>query len=99
MGKFKVGDRVRFLSSKGGGVIRSFAATNVANVEDDSGFEIPTLVSDLILEYCQEAEGTIFASPKPQEEIDKTKTIYRNQETILRLLKTKIMIRESLLCI
>ena len=74
MGKFKVGDRVRFLSSKGGGVIRSFAATNVANVEDDSGFEIPTLVSDLILEYCQEAEGTIFASPKPQEEIDKTKS-------------------------
>ena len=95
MGKFKVGDRVRFLSSKGGGVIRSFAATNVANVEDDSGFEIPTLVSDLILEYCQEAEGTIFASPKPQEEIDKTKsrdnlTDSRNNPTKSRNNPTKL---------
>lgn len=68
MSKFKVGDRVRFMSSKGGGVIRSFSATNVANVEDESGFEIPTLVSDLILEYCQEAEGTIFATKKPDVE-------------------------------
>lgn len=73
MAKFKVGDRVRFLSSSGCGVIRSFSATNVANVEDESGFEIPTLISDLIPEYCKEAEGTMFASPKPQggnEELD-----------------------------
>ena len=48
MGKFKVGDKVRFLSSSGCGIIRSFAATNVANVEDESGFEIPTMLSDLI---------------------------------------------------
>ena len=33
MGKFKIGDKVKFLSSQGGGVIRSFAATNVANVK------------------------------------------------------------------
>ena len=48
MGKFKVGDKVRFLSSSGCGIIRSFAATNVVNVEDESGFEIPTMLSDLI---------------------------------------------------
>ena len=64
MGKFKVGDKVRFLSSSGCGIIRSFAATNVANVEDESGFEIPTMLSDLIPYYLPEAEGTIFATEK-----------------------------------
>ena len=45
MAKFKIGDRVKLLSSEGGGIIKGFSATNVANVAVD-GFEIPTLVSD-----------------------------------------------------
>ncbi len=77
MGKFKVGDKVRFLSSSGCGIIRSFAATNVANVEDESGFEIPTMISDLIPYYLPEAEGTIFATEKQdtQPTLQEEKTV------------------------
>lgn len=66
MGKFKVGDRVKFLSSTGGGIIRSFSATNVANVEMEDGFEVPTLVNDLVLDACEDKAGAFFCS-KPQE--------------------------------
>lgn len=78
MGKFKIGDRVKFLSNKGGGIIRSFAATNVANVEDESGFEIPTLTSDLILDACEDKAGAFFCSPQEsrQEEQQETKQTF-----------------------
>lgn len=78
MGKFKIGDKVKFLSNKGGGIIRSFAATNVANVEDESGFEIPTLTSDLILDACEDKAGAFFCSSQEsrQEEQRETKQTF-----------------------
>ena len=86
MGKFKVGDKVRFLSSSGCGIIRSFAATNVANVEDESGFEIPTMLSDLIPYYLPEAEGTIFATEKqdtqPSLKEEKTNRVSSHEQEI-----------------
>ena len=86
MGKFKVGDKVRFLSSSGCGIIRSFAATNVANVEDESGFEIPTMLSDLIPYYLPEAEGTIFATEKqdtqPSLKEEKTSRVSSHEQEI-----------------
>ena len=82
MGKFKIGDKVKFLSNQGGGIIRSFAATNVANVEDESGFEIPTLVSDLILDACDDAAGAFFCSPREntQEEKSEAKQNFSEQD-------------------
>lgn len=82
MGKFKIGDKVKFLSSQGRGIIRSFAATNVANVEDESGFEIPTLVSDLILDACDDAAGAFFCSPREnkQEEKSEAKQNFSEQD-------------------
>ena len=75
MAKFKIGDRVKFLSSEGGGIIKGFSATNVANVEVD-GFEIPTLVSDLVLDYCEDKAGKFFCT-KQEEEPQKAE---QNQE-------------------
>lgn len=69
MAKFKVGDRVKFLSSTGKGIIRSFTSTNVANVEDESGFEIPTLVSELLLDSCEDKAGAYFCSKEETEEV------------------------------
>lgn len=72
MAKFKIGDRVKFLSSEGGGIIKGFSATNVANVEVD-GFEIPTLVSDLVLDFCEDKAGQYFCT-KEEEIIKSEKT-------------------------
>lgn len=45
----KIGDRVRFLNSTGGGVVRSFRDRNIVLVEEDDGFETPVLVTDVVV--------------------------------------------------
>jgi hypothetical protein len=44
----KVGDRVKFLDDVGGGIVTGFTGKNMANVENEDGFEIPYPVSLLI---------------------------------------------------
>ncbi len=45
----KVGDKVRFLNAVGGGVVRSVINKTMVNVEDYDGFEVPTLISELVV--------------------------------------------------
>lgn len=42
------GDKVKFLNQVGGGRIVGFQGKNIAVVENDDGFEIPTLMSELV---------------------------------------------------
>ena len=44
----KIGDTVRFLSSKGGGKVVRIEG-NVAHVEEDDGFETPVLLKELVV--------------------------------------------------
>ena len=46
--KFNVGDKVKFLNSMGGGVIRKILDSRMVSVEVEGGFEIPTLITELI---------------------------------------------------
>lgn len=45
----KVGDKVRFLNEVGGGRITSVINQDMVNVETDDGFEVPTLINNLIV--------------------------------------------------
>ena len=45
----KAGDKVRFLNAVGGGVVKSVISKTMVNVEDYDGFEIPTLISELVV--------------------------------------------------
>lgn len=45
----KIGDKVQFLSEIGGGIIAGFKGKDIALVEDEDGFQIPTPVSDLVV--------------------------------------------------
>jgi len=45
----KAGDKVRFLNAVGGGVVKSVINKTMVNVEDYDGFEVPTLVSELVV--------------------------------------------------
>ncbi len=45
----KIGDRVRFLSESGGGIVAGFEGKNIVLVEDEDGFQIPTPITDVIL--------------------------------------------------
>lgn len=52
----KIGDKVKFLNAVGGGVVTSFSGKNMVNVENDEGFEIPTMISQLILAEPKELD-------------------------------------------
>ena len=45
----KIGDKVRFLSTTGGGKIAGFQKGNIVLVEDEDGFQIPTLASEVVI--------------------------------------------------
>lgn len=45
----KVGDKVRFLNAVGGGVVRSVISKTMVSVEDYDGFEVPSLISELVV--------------------------------------------------
>lgn len=45
----KIGDKVRFLSETGGGIVAGFKGNNIVLVEDADGFEIPTPINDVVV--------------------------------------------------
>ena len=45
----KIGDKVNFLSSTGGGTIAGFKGKDIVLVEDADGFQIPTSIHDVVL--------------------------------------------------
>jgi hypothetical protein len=47
--EFKPGDKVRFLNATGGGVVTRQINSFMVSVAIEDGFEIPTLVSELVI--------------------------------------------------
>ena len=45
----KIGDKVRFLSSTGGGIVAGFRGKDVVLVEDEDGFQVPTLRREVVV--------------------------------------------------
>lgn len=45
----KIGDKVRFVSETGGGTVAGFKGNNIVLVEDEDGFQIPMLVTDVVV--------------------------------------------------
>lgn len=45
----KIGDRVRFLNSVGGGIVKKFQNKDIALVEEEDGFETPVLIRECVL--------------------------------------------------
>ena len=44
----KIGDKVRFLSETGGGIVSGFQGKNIVLVEDADGFEIPFPITEVV---------------------------------------------------
>ena len=58
--KLNVGDRVKYLDSTGGGVITKVIDRKMVMVSDQDGFEIPTLISELVKIESGEAAARFF---------------------------------------
>ncbi|MDR2817020.1 MAG: DUF2027 domain-containing protein [Proteiniphilum sp.] len=48
MNRLSTGDTVRFLNTVGGGVVKGFLNKQVVIVEDEHGFDVPTLISECV---------------------------------------------------
>jgi hypothetical protein len=51
----KIGDKVKFLNSVGGGKVTGYVSPKVVMVEDEQGFEVPTLIAELVKDEQFEA--------------------------------------------
>lgn len=49
--KFKVGDKVKFIDEKGGGVVTGIVDSRLVKVKTDDGFEMPVMSVELIPDY------------------------------------------------
>ena len=76
----RIGDKVRFLNEVGGGRITSVVSKDVVNVETDDGFEVPTMINNLIVVNAAEvyesgrSRNTIAETnpePAPEKKIAK----------------------------
>lgn len=45
----KIGDKVRFLSETGGGIVAGFQGNNIVLVEDEDGFQIPVRTNEVVV--------------------------------------------------
>ncbi|MDO5571599.1 MAG: DUF2027 domain-containing protein [Bacteroidales bacterium] len=65
----KIGDKVRFLNSVGGGVVKRFINKELVAVEEDDGFEMPVLIKECVIiasagEVTAENRGTNINNEK-----------------------------------
>jgi hypothetical protein len=58
--KFNIGDKVKFLNTKGGGIVSKIISTTMVNVMIEDGFEIPTMTSELIKVDQQGKAASMF---------------------------------------
>jgi hypothetical protein len=72
---FYIGERVRFLESKGEGIIKSFRG-NEAIVEDESGFDWPTPVNKIVKIFSEKEPQKVFAPEKDYTPINLDKALY-----------------------
>lgn len=47
--KLKIGDKIRFLNSVGGGTVTAFRGKDLVLVEDDNGFDVPVLMAECVV--------------------------------------------------
>jgi len=80
----KIGDKVRFLNDIGGGVVAGFQGKNIVLVEDSDGFQIPTAISDVVVEEDNDYSTTRVVSKKGEK---KPQTIDHDGRSISSMLR------------
>lgn len=64
MSSLKIGDKVRFLNTTGGGIVRSFRGKDQVLVEDEDGFDMPALIRECVV--VGENNMQVRSSSKPK---------------------------------
>lgn len=84
----KIGDKVRFLNTTGGGVVKGFKGKDIALVEDEEGFDIPVLIKEcVVIEPANDAQ--VRQSSKPAPEVHQTPATNHSAEEDYEVEETK----------
>jgi len=74
----KIGDKVRFLNTTGGGIVKGFQGKDIVLVEDEDGFDIPVLIREtVVIEPANEAQ--VRQSLKPTVEVQQAASTNRTE--------------------
>lgn len=82
----KIGDKVRFLSETGGGIVKGFQGKEIVLVEDADGFDIPMLARECVVietdDYNLKREPKKNTASEPVKPVEVEKPVtYRPAET------------------
>ncbi len=72
----KIGDKVRFLSAVGGGIVKGFQGKDIVLVEEEDGFETPALIRECVVIEANEAQlravpPAVSVSPQAHKVVEK----------------------------
>lgn len=81
MTNIKIGSRVRFLSDVGGGTVVGFQKGNIVLVEDEDGFRIPTLMSEVVVIETEDYNTSTMVDLKKKQKTNPTLTEKDTQAT------------------
>ena len=80
----KIGDKVRFLSEVGGGVVTGFQGKDIVLVEDADGFDIPMLIRECVVvetdDYNIKRKPAPATQAAPQPKVEEKPITYRQPE-------------------
>lgn len=80
MATFNIGDRVNFLSSVGGGKVTKIIDSRMVMVEIEDGFEVPCVISDLVLDYRAQPARQQQIVEAVQKELKEKEAVQQQQE-------------------
>jgi hypothetical protein len=79
--KFNIGDKVKFLNTKGGGIVSKIISPSMVYVMIEDGFEIPTVTNELVKIEPQGKAERMFAEDFRSPVFTRQKTEDRRQKT------------------
>ncbi len=79
MAKFKIGDRVKFLTEKGGGIVVEIVSPSMVKVETEDGFAIPYMTRDLIPVQAETLAEKMFIEDSLKDEIPKPEVVHSEE--------------------
>ena len=63
----KIGDKVRFLSDVGGGIVAGLQGKNIVLVEDEDGFQVPTPINEVVVVDNDDYSTTRLVAEKQKQ--------------------------------
>ncbi len=86
----KIGDKVRFLNSVGGGIVKGFQGKDIALIEDEDGFEVPALIREcVIIEPAKDVQVRQQSIPSQEVQTSARPTITQPVEEEYEIEETK----------